>query len=396
MRIRRQESSARLQPPPIKLDANLSSGNPSASPSSTRDSLGFDLGNPLTGLVSAETASGGRFGLPGLTHPKIELSEQTALALEQMAKEDPALYGRVIQHLNALDRSRTWTLRLDAKDLGRIDASQDRSFRGQLDANLGPKGLGTDPERATYWKGLIQYESTERAEVVKEPKPGNADAVQKMLDDVERWNAELASAFEFEHDVGDQLKNPEVSAAAIDELVALLEKHAEVLEGAYVELQGHTSTVGSDAYNLALSNQRAATVLALLEEKLAGTPLAGRVGFGSSGRGEAHPVDANGERLALGVDGRPLEPSQEDPTRSRRVELKVSPDPLQVEAQPGQIVNVTEAVGVMLEIKARPATSGGHDRRRPDSNAHVTKSRVSQQVGGEIPCPRWMKKLLGG
>lgn len=397
MRVRRNDSSPKLQlsPPPGPTAGAASSPTGLVSSGGQRDGVSYDAPNPLTGLVGSSPPAESRFGLPGLTHPKIKLSDETNAALLQMAQEDPALYGRVVQHLNALDRKKSWSLRLDAKDLGNITEAQDRSFRAQLDENLGPKGLGTNPETATYFKGLIQYEAVEKTKLVSEAKTGNSEAVEKMLQDVQAWNAKLASSFEFEHDVGGAVKNPEVSTAAITELMQILKEHEELLTGARIELEGHTSTVGADAYNLALSNERAATIMGLLEQELAGTELEGRVRLGSLGHGEAHPVDRSGQRLALGSDGRPVDGSLEDPSRSRRVEVKITPDPLIVEAEPGQSVSWKEAFGVLLEIKASPSTGGANEHPRRQPEHHVTKSRISKQIGGEIPCPHWMKKLLG-
>ena len=360
---------------------------------SSGDRVSFDQPNPLEKLVGGSPGPNGAVQIPGLTHSGVHISEASAAALLQMAKEDPALYGRIVQHLNGLDPGRDWTLNLSPFVRGNTTPEQEKNFRAQLEKSLSANGLGKGGEHTSYFKGVVQYESVEKSKTVKEPTPGNGDAVKAMQADIQRWNAELASSFAFENDVGDRVKNPAESGAALDELIKTLERHQKVLEGATVELGGYTSTPGTDAHNLGLSDERAATIRAMLASKLEGTGFEERVLLTSAGYGEAKPVDRTGQPVALDRDGRPMTPELEDQAKSRRVELNVTLDPLRVEGQPGEKLTWREAAGVVLEIKAKPESSSGGHSKRPNSN--VSKSPISKRIGGEIPCPKWMKGLLG-
>ena len=91
------------------------------------------------------------------------------------------------------------------------------------------------------------------------------------------------------------------AATILDVVADELSTHPEVL----VELGGHTDSLGSDAYNQRLSDQRAAAVRAYLEDKGIATDRMSSVGFG-----ELQPVDTN--------------ETEEGRERNRRVELKIT------------------------------------------------------------------------
>jgi len=75
------------------------------------------------------------------------------------------------------------------------------------------------------------------------------------------------------------------SFSLMDEIASVILDHPEV---AHVEVQGHTDSDGSDAYNLDLSQRRAeAVVLGLVQRGVEADRLVGR------GFGEAVPLDAN-------------------------------------------------------------------------------------------------------
>jgi len=79
----------------------------------------------------------------------------------------------------------------------------------------------------------------------------------------------------------------------------VLTEHAQQLRASasgQVEVVGHTDAIGEDAANLALSQRRAATVVAALQPLLAGADLQ----LAAQGRGETEPVAA--ETTADGQD----------------------------------------------------------------------------------------------
>lgn len=89
--------------------------------------------------------------------------------------------------------------------------------------------------------------------------------------------------------------------------IAILDQAVDVLQrnpGTMVELEGHTDSVGTDSYNLSLSDRRAQIVHDYLVSK--GVPSSQITGV--KGYGEANPIDTNDT-----ADGR---------ARNRRVELK--------------------------------------------------------------------------
>jgi outer membrane protein OmpA-like peptidoglycan-associated protein len=392
MRVRRNDSS-----PKLDLSLNLNPPNAgtavtASTASSNPNKLSFPEPNPLVEFLGAGDLDETETKIPGLTHPNIQISEGSTTALMQMAQEDPALYGRIVQHLNGLDPKKSWSVNLQPFAKDQISDAQQASYQAQLDKSLSPAGLGAGGHHTSYFKGLVEYESIERTKEIAEATPGNAEAVQAMLDDIESWNTRLASSFSFENDVGDQVSNPEVSAAALDELVEIMKKHEGALNGASIELNGFTSTPGTDPHNQALSEERAATISSLLEERLIGTELEGRVTVTSTGHGEFRPLDALGQPLALDANGRPLDPGLEDLAKSRRVEIQVTPDPLVINGEPGKTANWREGAGIVLEIKAKPEGGGGGHHRRDGDN--VTKSKISQKIGGEIPCKDWMLSLF--
>ena len=93
------------------------------------------------------------------------------------------------------------------------------------------------------------------------------------------------------------------AAAKIRELVS------DVPQGGSVAITGYTDSIGSDDYNLALSQRRAEAVRAIVAQARADLKLA------VEGRGEADPVASNGT------------PERDDPAgraQNRRVELRFS------------------------------------------------------------------------
>ena len=74
-------------------------------------------------------------------------------------------------------------------------------------------------------------------------------------------------------------------AARLDEIAATLAKHPEIKS---IRIEGHTDNRGSDAYNLKLSDARAASVRQYMIEKgLTGDRLL------SEGFGESKPIKSN-------------------------------------------------------------------------------------------------------
>lgn len=67
----------------------------------------------------------------------------------------------------------------------------------------------------------------------------------------------------------DQTDIPDAAAALLDDLSAKIKGYGKAV---YVEIEGHTDNIGSDAYNMELSGQRAEAVRRYLNEK-GGIPL---------------------------------------------------------------------------------------------------------------------------
>lgn len=110
------------------------------------------------------------------------------------------------------------------------------------------------------------------------------------------------------------LEGAELSDAALEELVAVLESRA-VKEGGAITLGGHSDAGGNDAVNQRVSQQRADAVKDwLVEQGIAETRIT-TIAFG-----EQNPVAPN----AL-PDGSPDEKGR---AANRRVELKVAPPPI--------------------------------------------------------------------
>lgn len=104
-----------------------------------------------------------------------------------------------------------------------------------------------------------------------------------------------------ETNIGPTLQVPTADSIAIlDQAVDVLQRNP----GTMVELEGHTDSVGTDAYNLGLSDRRAEIVREYLVSK--GVPSSQITGV--KGYGEANPVDTN--------------ETKEGRARNRRVELK--------------------------------------------------------------------------
>ncbi len=79
----------------------------------------------------------------------------------------------------------------------------------------------------------------------------------------------------------------ELNAAGEGALTALVARLSNFQEVESISVMGHTDSTGSEDYNQALSERRAATVAAFLEAAYPG------VAITSSGAGESNPVDSN-------------------------------------------------------------------------------------------------------
>ena len=85
----------------------------------------------------------------------------------------------------------------------------------------------------------------------------------------------------------------------LNEIVKILKAHSDIK----VEIQGHTDSTASDAYNLDLSRRRAQTVMKYLQSKgVAASRMTAK------GYGESRPIDSNG--------------TEQGRSNNRRVELK--------------------------------------------------------------------------
>ena len=104
-------------------------------------------------------------------------------------------------------------------------------------------------------------------------------------------------------------------SAVTSEGEAILAEAAEDLreaaEGETVAIAGHTDSLGSDAYNQELSEQRAAAVEKVLSDALSGAD----IDFESAGHGAERPVARNEIAGADNPGGRAM---------NRRVEISVS------------------------------------------------------------------------
>lgn len=110
---------------------------------------------------------------------------------------------------------------------------------------------------------------------IDDAKPNPPDPVQPLPEKLE------TEPIQFEYDSAQLTPEGEET---LDELAEQLAEHPEV-EVIYIE--GHTCSMGSDAYNQQLSQERAASVKAGLEAR---NP---NVTYIASGYGESHPVASN-------------------------------------------------------------------------------------------------------
>jgi len=79
----------------------------------------------------------------------------------------------------------------------------------------------------------------------------------------------------------------DLNAAGQSELTALVSRLANFQEVESITVIGHTDSRGSETYNQALSERRAATVAAFLESSYPGVIVSSR------GEGESNPIDTN-------------------------------------------------------------------------------------------------------
>jgi OOP family OmpA-OmpF porin len=118
--------------------------------------------------------------------------------------------------------------------------------------------------------------------------------------DLDGCEVEAVIALDNVHFAFDSAELTAEGKAILDKAAGLLKTHDKVV----VEVAGHTDNVGSDEYNLQLSDRRAASVKSYLESQgITATRLTAR------GYGEAQPVASNDT-----AEGRAL---------NRRVELIV-------------------------------------------------------------------------
>src|SRR5690606_18482892 len=87
------------------------------------------------------------------------------------------------------------------------------------------------------------------------------------------------------HFAFDSAQIEEKSFGILDQIVSILNKKDD---GSVLTIDGHTDSIGSDAYNSNLSKRRAASVVKYLTDK--GIPAARLV---SNGYGESRPVATN-------------------------------------------------------------------------------------------------------
>jgi len=85
----------------------------------------------------------------------------------------------------------------------------------------------------------------------------------------------------------DQTEIPDAAASLLDDLASKIKAYGKAV---YVEIEGHTDNIGSDAYNMELSGKRAEAVRRYMNEK-GGIPLhaINVIAFG-----ESNPVADNG------------------------------------------------------------------------------------------------------
>jgi len=136
---------------------------------------------------------------------------------------------------------------------------------------------------------LISIASVTLVACASAPEPVTPQTVTKVqVIDVEE-SIVLESDALFKFDRGDIEGLTARGFVELGELVETLKNDFESIES--IELVGHTDRLGSDAYNLTLSQQRAETVKQYLQERGILTPIAAR------GVGKAQPVttDCQGE-----------------------------------------------------------------------------------------------------
>jgi len=127
-----------------------------------------------------------------------------------------------------------------------------------------------------------------------EPAPAPEPAVQEPIIDIATLGAEAL----FDTDSAELVP---ASEQALSELLAQLDAYEEITE---IEVVGHTDSRGADAYNQGLSERRAESVRAFLQDAYPDLQISSR------GEGESNPVATNST-----PQGRQL---------NRRVEIRVT------------------------------------------------------------------------
>lgn len=134
------------------------------------------------------------------------------------------------------------------------------------------------------------------------PPPAEEPAPAKVVIDLRGVNFKFDRPKVGEKNIVPTLREPTADSVAIlDQAVDVLKRYPETV----VELDGHTDSIGSDAYNQGLSERRAQAVYDYLTSNgVSSSQISGVKGFG-----ESNPIDTNDTK-----EGR---------ARNRRVELQV-------------------------------------------------------------------------
>ncbi len=128
---------------------------------------------------------------------------------------------------------------------------------------------------------VIGRQMDKQAEEIKNEVPGaKVERVGEGI--VVEFNNKILFGFD-RSDLGDGAKK------SLDELVKILNKYPDT----NIEVQGHTDDTGTDSYNQALSERRAATVSAYLRNKGVTTSRITTKGFGESAPKYANDSEEN-------------------------------------------------------------------------------------------------------
>lgn len=149
--------------------------------------------------------------------------------------------------------------------------------------SVSANNLATGPQMAEFVK-----------EVLLEAVPGSQPKPLPPMSDRKTW---VFKDIKFEFDKATLMKS---SYPILDNIYDILRDHPEIKS---VEIQGHTCSIGTDKYNLDLSQRRANTVMKYLKDKGIDASRMTAKGFG-----ESQPIDTNKTKA-----GR---------SNNRRVELK--------------------------------------------------------------------------